>query len=76
MLFPEKFKLRSQDLREIYHDAGQFYVANVNTWLTKDLTFGVNAKFIEIGVNEAVDIDNPEDWDIAEYIMKYRNSLT
>ena len=58
-----------------YHDAGQFYwqtkkaVANQISALTKDAI-----PFI-IPRNRVQDIDEMEDWDIAEKIMKNLNLL-
>ena len=33
MFHPEHFHTRSQDLEEVYHDAGQFYWGRVEAWL-------------------------------------------
>lgn len=66
--FPENAKVRSQDLEPIYHDCGQFYVMKVDNVLN-----GIPAeKHIPLIVSEleVQDIDNEEDWQIAE--MKYR----
>lgn len=66
--FPENAKVRSQDLEPIYHDCGQFYVMKVENVLN-----GIPAeKHIPLIVSEleVQDIDNEEDWQIAE--MKYK----
>lgn len=68
--YPEYFNRRSQDLEKIYHDAGQFYAIRVDAFLqTRSL---IGEKVIPIVFNEleVQDIDNYEDWKIAE--MKYR----
>ena len=66
--FPQYKTTRSQDLEPIYHDCGQFYVMKVSDILN-DV---VNRKTIPYIVSEleVQDIDNEEDWKIAE--MKYR----
>ena len=66
--FPENAAVRSQDLEPIYHDCGQFYVMKV-----KNVLNNISAKkHIPLIVSEleVQDIDNEEDWQIAE--MKYR----
>lgn len=66
--YPEYASMRSQDLEPIYHDCGQFYIMKVDNILN-----GVRAKraipFI-VSELEVQDIDNEDDWKIAE--MKYR----
>jgi len=70
MFFPEHYTSRSQDLDPAYHDAGQFY------WIAgkRDLT-DPNKGAIVIPETEAHDIDDPEDWELAEikYKLLYRN---
>lgn len=66
--FPEYAMARSQDLEPIYHDCGQFYVVKVdnvlnNVEIKKTLPLVVSEL-------EVQDIDNEEDWKIAE--MKYK----
>jgi N-acylneuraminate cytidylyltransferase len=65
MLFPENYRLRSQDLEPIYHDAGQFYWINKDKLLTDKQKGG-----IIISELEAHDIDTPDDWSLAE--LKYK----
>ena len=66
--FPENATVRSQDLEPIYHDCGQFYVMKVENMLNNIPA----KKHIPLIVSEleVQDIDNEEDWQIAE--MKYR----
>lgn len=56
---------RSQDLETIYHDVGQFYFYRMSKWNKG----GVSLPLI-LPESEVQDIDNYEDWKIAE--MKYR----
>lgn len=69
MQFPENLNIRSQDLEPIYHDAGQFYAFRVQSFLDKEKL--LSGKIIPIIRSdlEVQDIDNEEDWAIAE--MKY-----
>jgi len=60
---------RSQDLEPIYHDCGQFYVLNVETFKTARKLVTKNTGAIEISELEMQDIDNEIDWKLAE--LKY-----
>ena len=67
----KKFGKRSQDLKNIYHDAGQFYIGNtkmlkenVNIFSNKSYPFVLSEEIVQ-------DIDTITDWKIAE--IKFRN---
>lgn len=62
---------RTQDLQEIYHDAGTFYWAKREKWLSGDILDGVP---YELPNEDFVDIDNQDDWSRAEFLFEYRNS--
>lgn len=67
--FPENAVIRSQDLEPIYHDCGQFYAMKVNYVLqTKSVVKNIPLIVSEL---EVQDIDNEEDWKIAEMKYKY-----
>ncbi len=66
MVWEEHLNSRSQDLDERYHDAGQFYWFNVNTFLRTGKLFTDNSGFFEIDKLFAQDIDNEGDWKLAE----------
>tara|TARA_Y100001968_G_C19258475_1_gene668014 strand:- start:253 stop:948 length:696 start_codon:yes stop_codon:yes gene_type:complete len=68
MFNPEFFKTRTQDLKYAYHDAGQFYMAACDTWLQKSDILN-NSKAYIIPKWGAQDIDNNEDWEMAEFIF-------
>ena len=70
MVWPDNAGSRSQDLRSTYHDAGQFYWCRVENLLLHKKIFTENTVPIEISELEAQDIDNEEDWKIAE--IKYK----
>ncbi len=68
MIWPEHLNSRSQDLKQVYHDAGQWYWYNTslyNNWIWPD-----NTGFIILSEDEVQDIDSLTDWKIAE--MKYK----
>ena len=73
MKWPEHAKSRSQDLEPYYHDCGQFYCCRTAPFLeykTTDLPHMVPMIMSEL---EVQDIDNPDDWEIAE--LKYQKMI-
>lgn len=70
MQFPENRDIRSQDLETIYHDAGQFYAFRVRNFLRSGRLLGEKTIPIIRSSLEVQDIDQEEDWIIAE--MKYQ----
>ncbi len=70
MLYPENYNVRSQDLESIYHDVGQFYCLKSTSLIKEAKLFCKDTVAIELPESEVQDIDNEEDWKIAE--MKYR----
>lgn len=70
MLYPENFKTRSQDLEEVFHDAGQFYWGLSNAWLNHLPIFGHNSAPVRLPRERVQDIDTAEDWTVAE--LKFR----
>lgn len=70
MLFPKHFNSRSQDLKKIKHDAGQFVWASSKTWMKGQVPFGSNYEIVELPSWRVQDIDDLEDWSRAELIYK------
>ena len=70
MLFKKNFNKRSQDLKQIMCDAGQFYWAHKKTWLYKRVIFKKNNDVIMIPKWRYHDIDTKDDWKYAESIHK------
>jgi len=69
MLNPELFHVRSQDLEEVWHDAGQFYWGKVDAWLNEKVIFE-NAVGVKLPRYRVQDIDVEEDWIRAEAMFK------
>ncbi len=67
--WPEHVNTRSQDLDDIYHDAGQFYWLKKSV-LSNEAIVTSNSGGYLISELQAQDIDNETDWKLAE--MKYR----
>ena len=66
MFYPEHYNSRSQDLEKAYHDAGLFYFGSAESWINKNNIFSENSSIIFIPKFRVQDIDEPEDWLIAE----------
>ena len=69
-LWPENELKRSQDLPTAYHDAGQFYWFESETFLEKKKLFDSNAMPVIVPRYLVQDIDTPEDWEVAEIIYE------
>ena len=61
--------VRSQDLRKEYHDAGQFYFYNISQYLKINGQIETGIVPIIVSEMEVQDIDNEDDWIVAE--LKY-----
>ena len=66
MLWPEHELTRSNDLPETYHDAGQFYWLDTESFLKEKQVYGPDARPVILPRYLVQDIDTPEDWDMAE----------
>lgn len=73
MFYPEHFSTRSQDLKEAYHDAGQFYWGTPEAWLSAKPLFSDSATTIVLPRHLVQDIDTPEDWTRAELMYRALN---
>tara|TARA_B110000438_G_C15575516_1_gene547278 strand:- start:77 stop:766 length:690 start_codon:yes stop_codon:yes gene_type:complete len=63
---PESENIRSQDLVEKHHDAGQFYWGSRNAWMTEKKIFSPRSRAIPLPNYLVQDIDTNEDWLRAE----------
>ena len=70
LLFPEHRLTRSQDLPEVYYDAGQFYWGGFQSWLEGRPVFGPRSSFVEMPGDRVIDIDTAEDWEAAERLFE------
>lgn len=69
MFSPENEQVRSQDLEEAYHDAGQFYWGKTSAFLAKLSMFSSHSRAVVLPRNRVQDIDTPEDWELAESLF-------
>ena len=70
MFWPENLMKRSQDLELAYHDAAQFYWGWTDAFLKGEVTFSPISAPVILPRTEVVDIDTPEDWEVAELTYK------
>jgi len=68
MFFPENELVRSQDLKDAYHDAGQFYWGKKSAFLEQKAIFSAHSRVVLLPRSCAQDIDTKEDWDVAEVL--------
>lgn len=73
MLFPKYENIRTQDLDQIYQDAGQFYWGRKNSWKNGLPIFTSQSTMIELHSDSVVDIDTLEDWYYAESLFDLRS---
>ena len=67
---PECMPMRSQDLEEAFHDAGQFYWGRTQAWLDGLSVFRRHSIPIILPRHRVQDIDTEEDWIRAEYLHR------
>lgn len=71
---PQHVATRSQDLQPSLHDAGQFYWGLSAAWVSGEPILSGGTKAIVLGSTEARDIDNEQDWQIAEQLFSLRTN--
>lgn len=76
MIWPENYLSRSQDLSPVYHDAGQFYWFSVAALRDKKKLWTENASAFLIPEMQAHDINNLDDWTVAEFKYRYSRNQT
>ncbi|MFI0844284.1 pseudaminic acid cytidylyltransferase [Mesorhizobium sp. IMUNJ 23232] len=69
MCQPEHRLTRTQDLEEVFHDAGQFYWGKRDAFLSDEPMFGLQAAPVMIPNWRVHDIDNEDDWKRAEMMF-------
>jgi N-acylneuraminate cytidylyltransferase len=74
MFQPEHADTRSQDLREAYHDAGQFYWGRRDAFIHCENIFAAKSAPVILPRDQVQDIDTPEDWDCAEQLFRFNQA--
>ncbi len=68
-IFPEHVSTRTQDLPKTFSDAGQFYFGKTSAWIQGIPLLSNQTQIIEFSNTELVDIDNWDDWKLAESLI-------
>jgi pseudaminic acid cytidylyltransferase len=68
-LWPENITTRSQDLEDVYHDAGQFYWGTSGAFERGEVIFSNSSIPIRLPRYLVQDIDTAEDWKMAELMF-------
>lgn len=68
-IFPQYQTTRTQDLKKTYSDGGQFYFGKTSAWITGIPLLSKSSVIIEFRSTEIVDIDNWDDWKLAESLV-------
>lgn len=68
--WPENELTRSQDLPELVHDAGMFYFMRTKKLVETGKILCGKAQGLELPRNRAIDIDTPEDLEIARELHR------
>ena len=70
MFIPEHLETRSQDLKDAFHDAGQFYWGKAKDFKQQKSLFSKDASPYILPRHLVQDIDTPEDWKRAELMYQ------
>lgn len=62
-------QVRSQDLEEAYHDAGQFYWGCKEAFIQRKAIFATHSRVVLLPRIRVQDIDTAEDWEFAEALF-------
>ncbi len=73
MIYPQYLNSRSQDLETAYQDAGQYYWFNTSVVEEAQKLWTNNSGVVLLSNMDAHDIDNIEDWEIAEFKFSFAN---
>ena len=72
---PEKL-LRTQDLEPMYEENSNFYIFSKKSFeLARNKRIGLKPQIFSMNKLEAIDIDNPEDFILAELLYKNRSII-
>jgi len=73
MFDPDNYSLRSQDLEQAWHDAGQFYWGKSSAWLDGKKIFSEDSCPVTLPSYRVQDIDTLDDWLRAEAMFALLN---
>jgi N-acylneuraminate cytidylyltransferase len=74
IIIEKELNSRTQDHLTFFHDAAQIYAARSEIWLTSKQIISRGAIIIDLSSEISMDIDNLEDWAVAELLYDLKNS--
>lgn len=74
MVFPQHASTRTQDLPDAFHDAGMFYWGHRDSFVARTPMFNANSRPYLMQRERALDIDTPEDWNLAEALFRVKGT--
>lgn len=74
MIFRKNYKKRTQDLKKLYCDAAQFYLAKAENWIKEKIIFSSKSDIVVLDKYSSIDLDEIEDWLFAEKIYKMKKN--
>lgn len=60
---------RTQDLQPLFEENSNFYLFSRESFAVRDDRVGLSPARFEVPAREAVDIDDPEDWSLAQALL-------
>jgi pseudaminic acid cytidylyltransferase len=72
--FKTNLSIGTQNLRQNYYDAAQFYLGWKNSWLSKKKIFNNKSDFVLLSSLASCDIDNYEDLKTAKILWKIKKN--
>jgi len=61
---------RTQDLKQYFQDAGQFYWGSTESWLNRKSILGTDCRAVKLKKYEVIDVDEIEDMNLLEVLMR------
>lgn len=71
LLYPKNFSKRTQDFNTFFHDVGQFYFCRSEIIRKQIPIINNNSRFVVFPKYKAIDIDDQDDFRLAEIFLKY-----
>ena len=67
---------RTQDLPSLYEETSGFYIYNSDVMTRLHRRIGLKPYIVEVGEIEGIDIDEPEDFEIADAVFNYHKNFS
>ena len=74
IIIEKEINSRTKDHPTFFHDAAQIYAARSEVWSTSKQIISRGAIIIDLSSEISMDIDNLEDWAVAELLYNLKNS--